>query len=99
MRYAALFLTFAGWTVGRTVEMAFLLPVVGWNLARLINPVGTRHWVARRWPLLTRSTILAAWLDSSPLQQSPARRIWERTNALGWLLMDAQFLWTALFQR
>jgi len=92
------FLVFVGWTVGRTVGTVLLLLAAGWNIPRLIDPIRTRRWAARYWPL-GRGTSTRARPDRATVEQSPARSIWERTNALVWLFMIALFLWTVWLQR
>jgi hypothetical protein len=98
MRHLAPIAILVVWTGGHIAAAVLLLPVVVWNLARLIVPVGTRHRAAKCWSILTRRAAAAARPGPAPPGQPTAERIWKRTNALVWLVMVALFVWTEWFQ-
>lgn len=66
---------------GRVLLLAFLIPVVSYLTARILDPVRTRRWEARVWWRFPPGTVVPESMDSDLLARSPSRRIWDRVQA------------------
>jgi len=68
---------------------AFFVPAVVWNVFRIIAPAKTRRWMNRYWHRFPPGSTLPPRLDPAVVEQSRAQRMWERTEAVGWLVAIA----------
>jgi hypothetical protein len=67
---------------GRIALTVFFLPIIAYNMARIIDPARTRRWEARYWHRFPAGTEIPESLDSELLVASKSRRIKERINAV-----------------
>lgn len=66
---------------GHIIEVLFLLPVVMYLIARIIDPVVARRWESRYWHRFPEGTMVPRQLDADALKASRPRRIRDRINA------------------
>lgn len=76
--------------VGFLLASFIFVPVLVYQVARIVDPVAAQRWMNRYWNRFPEGTPLPEFLDPDVLAQSRARRILDRLGAvifLGCLIM------------